>query len=151
MDFFNLKQGLALFLAASLVAVLVFLSLRIVEKDDDKWTNLAVVVLGLSTGWLLGIFISPYDGEASHFKELGAAVTAFVSGYILSKADAAISKLLSPDQVIRPVSGFRMMAGLTALILALIMTYVGRSYLGAPSAPIKVDSPPSAAAARSPA
>lgn len=141
MNVFTLKQGIAFSFAGILVAILIYLSLRIVEKEEDKWTNLAVIVLGLSAGWLLGIFISPYEGEESHFKELGAAVTAFLSGYILSKADGAITKLLSADQVIRPVSGFRMMAGLTSLILALIMTYVGRTYIGMPHSPIRVEAP----------
>ena len=147
MDTFTVKQIAALSFAGALVLTLVFLSLRIVEKDEDKWTNLAVIVLGLSVGWLLGIFISPYAGEAAHFKELGAAVAAFLSGYIISKADGAVTKLLSADQVIRPISGFRIMAGLASLVLALIMTYVGRSYLDEPGAHAKDNSPSGSASA----
>lgn len=136
MDQFLFKQSLTLLFSGAMIVVLFYLSLRITEKDDDKWVNLAVVVFGLTAGWLLGIFISPYDGEANHFREIGATVTAFFSGYVLSKIDGTITRLLSAEHVLKGLSGFRIMAGLTALMLALILTYVGRTYIAAPDSTI---------------
>ena len=125
----NLKQLGAFFFAALLILTLVLLAFRIKEKEEDKWINLAVIVLGLCLGWLLGIFIAPYKGEETHFKELASAVAAFLSGYLVSKVDGLITKLLSPDQVMNPVAGFRVISAISSLVLSLIATYVARAYI----------------------
>ena len=125
----NWKQTVTFGAAAVLIATLVLLAFRIKEKEEDKWLNLATIVLGLSVGWLLGIYAKPYGSEEAKFKEIATAISAFLSGYLLAKIDGVIAKLFSPDQILKPVAGFRVIAGFSSLVLALIMTYVARAYM----------------------
>jgi len=116
--------------AGLLLVVLVILSFFIKKEDEDKWINLAIIVLGLSIGWLFGMYISPYgEGEKQRFVEYATAVSAFVSGYLVAKLDGLITKLLSPEQVLQPVAGFRVIAGFSTFILSMLVTYVVRAYL----------------------
>ena len=118
------------FLTAGIILItLVILSFFIKENEEDKWINLAIVVLGVSIGWLFGMYISPYGkGEEQKFTEYATAVSAFVSGYLLAKIDGLITKLLSPEQILRPVAGFRLIAGFSTVIVTMLVTYVVRAY-----------------------
>ena len=126
----NWKQEATSLFAGILILTLVILAFRVKEKEEDKWINLAVIVLGLSVGWLLGFYTAPYNKhEATEFKELATAVSVFLSGYLVAKVDGLITKILSPEQVMRPVAGFRVIAAFSSLVLSLIVTYVGRAYM----------------------
>ena len=82
------KLLVAVAIVVPLYLGLVFLSVRLgKEKDDfgDVALNLALIVLGSSLGWLIGIFLSPYDGgEEERFSGYASAISAFVSGYLNS-------------------------------------------------------------------
>jgi hypothetical protein len=125
----NFKQVGAFSFAAILILILIMLSFRLREKEEDKWINLSFLVLGISVGWLFGIYIAPYEGEVTKFKEIATTVSVFLSGYLLAKVDGLITKILSPEQVLRPVAGFRVLATFCSFLLSLIMTYVGRAYM----------------------
>ncbi len=115
--------------AGVLLSALIVLAFRIKDDEKDKWGNLAVIVLGLSLGWLLGIYLAPYGkSEGAHFREIAEAVSAFFSGYLVAKVDGLITKVFSPEQVMRPVAGFRVAAAISSLVLSLIVTYVARVY-----------------------
>lgn len=122
------QQGI--FIAAGIILItLAVLSFRIKENEEDKWINLAIVVLGISVGLLLGMYISPYGtGERQNFAEYATAVSAFLSGYLLAKIDGLITKLFSPEQILRPVAGFRLVSGFSSLIVTMLITYVVRAY-----------------------
>ena len=123
------KQQGTFITAGIILITLAVLSFLIKENEEDKWINLAIVVLGVSVGWLLGMYISPYGkGEEQRFAEYATAVSAFLSGYILAKVDGLITKLLSPEQILRPVAGFRLIAGFSTLIVTMLVTYVVRAY-----------------------
>lgn len=116
--------------AGAILVTLIVLSFFVKEKEDDKWLNLATIVLGLSVGWIFGMYISPYGkGEELKFTEYATAVSAFVSGYLVAKIDGLITKILSPEIILRPVSGFRLIASLSALVVAMLVTYVVRAYV----------------------
>ena len=116
--------------AGAILVTLIVLSFFVKEKEDDKWLNLATIVLGLCIGWMFGMYISPYGkGEELKFAEYATAVSAFVSGYLVAKIDGLITKLLSPEQVLQPVAGFRLIAGFSTLIVTMLVTYVVRAYV----------------------
>jgi hypothetical protein len=126
---FSWKQQGTFATAGIILITLVALSFLIKEKEQDRWINLATVVLGISLGWLFGMYVSPYGkGEEQRFGEYATAVSAFVSGYLISKIDGLITKLLSPEQILRPVAGFRLIAGVSTFIVTMLVTYVVRAY-----------------------
>jgi hypothetical protein len=116
-------------LAVALGIALVVLCFRVGQGGEIHSLNIAVLVFAASTGWLAGILLSPYDPkEVSAFPRYAAAVSAFASGYLVSKADRVLEELLKPEFLFSPVAGFRLLAGVSAFAIALIITYVYRAY-----------------------
>ena len=66
--------------------------------------------------------------EAKAFPRYAAAVSAFASGYLVSKLDRVLEQLLKPEFLFSPVAGFRLLAGLSGFATAAIITYVYRTY-----------------------
>lgn len=132
MNFFALssKMQIALVAAVVLSASLITLSFLIKNRSEDRWINLACIALGLTLGWLFGTYVSPYGkGEELRFTEYAAAVSAFVSGYLIAKIDALITALFRPEFVLQPVVGFRVIATLCTFVISLLVTYMGRVYV----------------------
>lgn len=99
------------------------------ETPEDKWSNLAALVLGVSAGSLFGVYTSPYTlKETTKFGEYAAAVSAFASGYVLGKIDGLITKLLSPEIMLQRTPGFRLITAASSFIIAMLITYYMRSY-----------------------
>ena len=108
---------------------LVILCFRVGQSAEVHAMNIAVLVFGASSGWLAGILLSPYDPkEASNFPRYAAAVSAFASGYLVSKVDRVLEEVLKPEFLFSPVPGFRLLAGLSGFAITLIVTYVYRAY-----------------------
>lgn len=115
--------------AVALGTALLILCLLVGQGGEVRTLNFAVVVFGASTGWLAGILLSPYDPkEAGTFPRYAAAASAFASGYVVSKADRVLEELLKPEFLFSAVVGFRVLAGVSAFAIALIITYVYRAY-----------------------
>jgi hypothetical protein len=111
-------------------AALWFLCFRIVATPLDGYLNLAVILASISFGWLLGTFVSPEsDREQQSFMTYGKAVSAFVSGYLVSKLDKVIDRILSPEILAMPVAAFRLAGSIAAIISALLVTYIVRAYV----------------------
>lgn len=112
-----------------LFAALCVLSFFVGETKITIALNLAVLVFGASGGWIVGIVVSPYSTEEqSRFTALSKAVAAFGSGYLVGKIDELIEKLLDPSLALESVHGFRLLAGLSAFALAMVITFVYRQY-----------------------
>jgi hypothetical protein len=70
----------------------------IAQSDQCRILNYFVILLGALCGWVLGIFCSPYsETEAKNFVSIGQAISAFVSGYVLSKFDRFLEASLFVD------------------------------------------------------
>lgn len=111
-------------------AILIFLCFKMVATPQDGYLNLAIILASVCTGWLLGTFISPEsETEQKSFMTYGKAVSAFVSGYLVSKLDKVVEKILSPDVLVVPLAAFRLSASIAALISALLVTYMVRAYV----------------------
>jgi|SRR6516164_4639437 hypothetical protein len=129
----NQKTGLlvlAILISVIVSAILVFLCFRMVAGPQDGYLNLAIVLASVCSGWLLGTFISPESSsEQSRFITYGKAVSAFVSGYLVSKLDKVIETILSPQTLAIPVAAFRLSAAIAAIVSALLVTYILRAYV----------------------
>lgn len=116
-----------------LIAVLIGLATRVKQQENDTQINIALLILGGALGWLLGIFMSPYDsGETAAFASYASAVATFASGYLLAKIDPLVSKLFTPDFLFNRVVAFRTISFISMILLAMLMTFAVRVYLPAP-------------------
>ena len=114
--------------AAILGGALVVLAFYVGQGTEAR-APLLVLVTGASAGWLLGVVVSPYDSrETKAFPKYVGAVSAFVSGYVVSKFDRVLENLLQPEFVTSAIGAFRLLGGLCALLLGLLVTYIYRSY-----------------------
>jgi len=61
-------------------------------------TNQLLVVLGMILGWLIGLFAAPFtEIDRKDFSALGQAIYAFVTGYLVSKIDRFLERMLFRD------------------------------------------------------
>jgi hypothetical protein len=112
-------------LGVALVALCFFVG----TGPEVRALNLAVLIAAASTGWLVGVLVSPYDArEAQTFPKYAATVSAFASGYLVSKLDRVLEEILKPEFLFSSVVGFRVLAGIAAFATALLITYVYRAY-----------------------
>jgi hypothetical protein len=124
----NYKIWSSLLSAGALTLMIVGISF-FVGTRSDRALNLTVIVVGFCVGWLLGIMMSPYSAsEKTRFAQYASAFGAFVSGYLVSKADKFLEAILDPQFVLDSVHGFRVLAFVAALVLAAIITFVFREY-----------------------
>ena len=90
------------------------------------------VVAGSAVGWAIGIGLSPYNREErTSFVGIGKLVYGFLAGYIISKIDPLLVKLVSNWSWTGEESSVALVlliVGLTSLVTSLAITYVSRSY-----------------------
>lgn len=100
-------------------------------KDKfEQGTNLLIATTGALAGWALGMAIAPYStGEQKLFAEIGQTVSAFASGYLVSKLDRFLEATLF-DANKKAVGSAWIRLGLFVgpLVLALLFVFSNRSY-----------------------
>jgi hypothetical protein len=114
-----------------LIVVLFYAALHVHSHLDAVavWLNLLILNVGLSSGWGLGILISPYTlEEKKQFSQYAKTLSLFVSGYLLAKVDSLVSHVLSTEFLSDPVSAFRVMMFIASLLVSAILTFVFRKY-----------------------
>ena len=82
------------------------------------------------TGWLIGIVLSPYNvSEKKDFSALTKTVYGFITGYLLSKLDPLLTRVLSEGTgTLDPRLLPTILIALCCLLIAIGNTYVSRSY-----------------------
>ncbi|MBL9058504.1 MAG: hypothetical protein JNK88_00570, partial [Mangrovicoccus sp.] len=95
---------------------------------QDAALNISVQGLGIVLGWWIGMWVSSSSSrQRADMTSFGKAVTAFGTGYVLSKIDPVITHSLSTNEV-DPMTLFRALAFLSscsaqALLVALMTWY----------------------------
>jgi hypothetical protein len=120
--------GLVFFLAALMVAVK--------GGFGSGPVNLMLCFFGAAAGWFVGIIISPQTpGQTTAFVGYGRAMTAFLSGYVLAKADR-IWAVIAPHQLnsaqIESLTLQALLFG-TCFAIGTLTTFAGRNF-GTPMA-----------------
>ena len=99
----------------------------------DAYVNAVLVVTYCSIGWAAGMMLSPDSTiEEKKFSSVWKGVSLFISGYLVSKLDPLIGALLTPEAIANlaePLVAYRVLAGIGAVILTAILTYVVRVYV----------------------
>jgi hypothetical protein len=124
----NLKPPSFPIKMAGVVLLIVIVGLLYKWHDD-----LAVLcaVLGVAIGWLVGTLISPYGSEAKQFETFGKVVSAFLTGFLVSKIDS-IFTLLSRDDyhnlITQPMVIRRLLITVTSALLSMMVVFISRQY-----------------------
>lgn len=92
--------------------------------------NVLLCVVSAIFGWIVGIFFSPFDKEdQERLKYVGKAVTAFVSGYLLSTFQPIIAKYIDQVKEGRTAIPWNEVGLATASFLVVaVVVFVSRSY-----------------------
>lgn len=116
--------------AAVLSIALVVLTVKFSTEPAQAAFSLLILVAGYAIGWLLGIVVSPYSKEEKDsFTEYAKALGAFASGWLVGKIDKVVEAIFQPDFLLKePLNSFRIIAFGSALIIALVITFVFRMY-----------------------
>jgi hypothetical protein len=91
--------------------------------------NITLLIMALLLGWLLGILASPYTStEHRDFTAYTKAISAFISGFVVAKADKAIEHIFDPQTLGDATVLFRLALFIAGFLLALVITFVYRRY-----------------------
>ena len=125
----NWKLWGSAIIAALLGAILVALAFLLASSSSDSYISVSILIFGVSIGWLVGAVISPYnEKEEKDFSTYTKALAVFISGYFVAKIDNAVETILSTDFLLHPLSGFRLISFVSALIIAMLVTFIFRRY-----------------------
>jgi hypothetical protein len=99
------------------------------STSQESWLCLMILIGGISTGWVVGIVISPYTGEEkTKFGQYTKAVAAFLSGYVVAHLNDLIKYVMKPEFLRVPSHVFQMILLIASFCVALIVVYVTRQY-----------------------
>jgi len=111
-------------------AVIVWACFASSTNLQDRIPNVLLAVFGALCGWALGIFFSPFSAqEHSLVFSAGQAISAFVSGYVLSKLDRFLEGHLFEKST--PTSWVRMAIFACSLLLVMVTVFSNRLYFRA--------------------
>lgn len=125
----KLRFGVGAFIVAVIGIMLIVLGAQDVQDSKRTAFNYLSGVLGISLGWIMGIFLSPYNpDEHSKFSDYAKALSTFVSGYLLSKVDRLLDPAQVPAIMSDPQVVYRTMFFLACFFLTLVAVFLVRSY-----------------------
>jgi len=119
--------------AIGCAAAIIWIAILLGRKDDTVPVNLLLCILGGLTGWIVGILATPLDSnETAHFLTLGQAVSAFASGYLVSKLDRFFEKTLYANEAPNASAWNRVGLFAVSFLLILIVVFLNRTYVHTP-------------------
>lgn len=111
------------------IIALILLAVLVCRKDLTAWLLSA---FGLAAGWPVGILLAPYQSEQDRFREYLKIVSAFITGWAVSKLDRLLEIWFDPARgllILDHVFSLRVLICVTSFFLAATLTYVSRKYL----------------------
>ncbi len=100
-------------------------------REDPKAVsiNRIVALSGALCGWIIGIAFAPFTtDEKEQFEAIGSVVSAFLSGYVVSKLDRYLEGVLFPIGPETRDSWTRVGLFVVSFLLVAIAVFVNRLY-----------------------
>jgi putative flippase GtrA len=89
-----------------------------------------LILLGSGlAGWILGVLVTPLPHEATRFSEYGKTITAFVSGFLLSKFERLFDLAITQKSDVSDIFVSRILLAAASSMLGILFTFVWRSYV----------------------
>ncbi|MBE3023058.1 hypothetical protein [Janthinobacterium sp. GW458P] len=110
--------------------VLIWTAWTISPNGEVLAKNYLIILIAFLLGWTTGMYLSPYDRkEALKFVTIGQAISAFLSGYVLSKFDRFIENFLFGKNKL-PIYDNWIHLGmfLASFLVACILVFTARAY-----------------------
>ncbi|MEO6561610.1 MAG: hypothetical protein ABIN99_00990 [Nitrosospira sp.] len=113
--------------------IIVWLCFRVSDEPQNQIFNLLLAMIGALLGWALGMFFAPYDEkETARFSSIGQSVSAFASGYVLSKLDRFLEvSMFASDKLPITITWVRIGLLFSALLVAMLLVFSNRAYFRA--------------------
>lgn len=109
--------------------VLIWLAYQIGTDNHAYLVNWLICLLGAVLGWGIGLISTPSsERENAKFSGLTKTISAFLSGYILSKLDPLIVTVLQSHTIFQESVLVRIAFFLTAFFLSMVIVYINRMY-----------------------
>jgi hypothetical protein len=100
------------------------------EYDAEFALTAIVAMTGVTIGWLLGFLASPYSKlESERFSKYAATLSAFITGYLVSKVEPWISAIINAGTSGSELLLVRLLIFTASAIASAISMYVFRLYL----------------------
>jgi hypothetical protein len=106
-----------------LMATMIALTLAIGRYYSHVAVSAVICPVGIIFGWAIGVLLSPYEDEGAQFSSLAKGISAFLSGYAVSKIDTIFTE-------IHQTPGFISHLGLFCgfFLLTTLTVFVNRTY-----------------------
>jgi hypothetical protein len=107
------------------------------DTPNSKSANRLAAMLGALCGWIIGIAFAPFSyDEKVQFAAISSVVSAFLSGYVVSKVDRFVEGVLFPIDDKSRASWVRVGIFTAALLLVSVTVFVNRQYAFQPPAAV---------------
>jgi len=91
--------------------------------------NRLVALIGALCGWIIGVAFAPFsESEQTQFLAISSVISAFFSGYVVSKLDRYLEGVLFPVGVDTRNSWARVGLFVAALLLVATTVFINRLY-----------------------
>jgi len=99
------------------------------KVGSASWINILLLIFGGLLGWICGILTTPLDAtEQSQFSTYAAAISTFLSGFVVAKLDRLFQTALDEKAIVTTAAvGSGLIFG-SAFLLGALFTFVGRKY-----------------------
>lgn len=115
-----------------MTALIWSLTSRVAGALDDPQAisaNRLVALIGALCGWIIGIAFAPFSSaEHTQFIAISSVISAFLSGYVVSKLDRYLEGVLFPVGVETRNSWARVGLFTVTLLLAATTVFINRLY-----------------------
>ncbi|MBC8452131.1 MAG: hypothetical protein H8D70_02800 [Rhodospirillaceae bacterium] len=122
------KMQITIAVAIALMLAFTIILGYLAEDRRERAVNLSLLFAAAGLGWVGGALLSPYQSEISRFAAYGAALSTFVTGYLIGKIDGSITRVLSPENLLTGSGGVRVLSFVTVFVVSGWLTYAARSY-----------------------
>ena len=98
------------------------------EQPAARSLNLLLCIFGGTAGWVVGILITPKQGEAKDFEKIGGALLTFVTGYGVAKLDQLFGLAMKTAADLDDLFVARVLLAATTFFIGALFVFVGRRY-----------------------
>jgi hypothetical protein len=118
-------------MAVAFNSILIWACWQLGNNDSKAFTlNILLCLLGAAIGWGAGILATPIaQDDTAQFAKVGQIISALVTGYIVSKLDRFLERVLYSSDQPNTIAWERFCLFLVALLVMLIVVFINRWYL----------------------